>query len=344
MIIRYRKTRGFVFMVLAALFVMQSAFAMDQTAQDAILIFGHKNPDTDTVMSAIAAAQYLNHTGRSAAAAVQGEVNPETAHVLKTFGLALPETIAAVAGKQIGLVDFNEYPQGPEDMQKADLVFLVDHHRLGGMTSNAPMEAWLQPVGCTCTILFEMLAARGIEIPGSLAGGMLAAILSDTVTFRSATTTDRDRTAAGKLAAIAGIADMDAFGKELFAVKSDFRDASSRTLLLRDYKSYVMGGRKIGIGQIEALDIAELDNRRGEFIEEMAALKNESESFAIILMLTDISREGAEMLVLADDPDAIAGAFSATLENGSFWLEGVMSRKKQVVPPLERIFETTPIR
>jgi manganese-dependent inorganic pyrophosphatase len=323
----------------ALMLALLSFGALSAENRDPILVFGHKNPDTDTVMAAVAAAHLLTGSGTPAIACVQGEVNPETAYVLETFGVSLPANVVSVAGRRIGLVDFNEYPQGPEDIQKGELVFLVDHHRLGGMTSNAPMEAWFQPVGSTCTILHEMFGLRGVAIPKNIAGGMLAAILSDTVNFRSVTTTDRDRVAATELARIAGVGDMEALGQELFTVKSDFREASSRTLLLRDYKSYVLGEKKIGIGQIEALDIGLLNGRRDEFFAEMAALKKESDSFAIILMLTDITRNGAEILVLADDDGMIAETFSANMKDGSFWLDGVMSRKSQVIPPLERALE-----
>lgn len=328
----------FIFLLLLAStgLVAVSAAAAENLVPAPILVFGHKNPDTDTAVSAMAAAHLLNKTGRSARPMVQGEVNPETAFVLEKFHLARPELLSSVDGRRIGLVDFNEYPQGPDDLRKAELVFLVDHHRLGGMESAAPVEAWLWPVGCTSTILFEMCKYQGVEIPADLAGGMLAAILSDTVSFKSATTTEKDRAVARELAALAGVVDMDALGKELFAVKSDFAGASSRDLLIRDYKEYVMGGRKIGIGQIETLDIGMLADRRAEFFREMENLKQENALSAAVLMLTDITREGAEMLVIADEPERIAGAFSASLVEGSFWLEGVMSRKKQVVPPLEK--------
>lgn len=311
------------------------AASSETATSNPILVFGHKNPDTDAVLSAIGAAHFLNKTGRPAIACVQGEITPQTAYVLETFNISPPENIPPVAGRQIGLVDFNEYSQGPDDMKKAELVFLVDHHRLGDVTSSAPLEARLQPLGSTCTVLYEMFTENDIPIPQDIAGGLLSAILSDTVCFRSVTTTERDRIAATELARIAGVEDTGTLGEELFAV----RDAPPRTLLRRDYKSFMMGGRKIGVSQIEVVDMGQLDGRKSALRAEMDILKRESGSFAILLMLTDITRNGTELLVESDAPGVIAEAFSTTMKDGSMWLDGVMSRKKQIVPPLEKTFE-----
>src|SRR6056297_2689776 len=167
------------------------------------LVFGHKNPDTDSVVAAIALADLKKSLGEDIAPAMQGELNPESKFVLDKFGLAAPELVTSYAGKDVYLVDHSDLSQSPDDLKEANILGIVDHHKLGDVTTEQPLECWIWPVGCSCTVLTSMYKFFTIEIPKDIAGIMLCAILSDTVIFKSATCTDTDKKACEELAGIA---------------------------------------------------------------------------------------------------------------------------------------------
>ncbi|MBF0230160.1 MAG: manganese-dependent inorganic pyrophosphatase [Desulfamplus sp.] len=303
-----------------------------------ILVFGHKNPDTDSVCAAIALADLKKKLGEDIAAAAQGEVTPETKFVLGKFGVAAPQVVTSYAGKDVYLVDHSDLAQSPDDLGKANILGIVDHHKLGDVTTSQPLECWIWPVGCTCTVIKSMYNFFNVEIPKDIAGIMLCAILSDTVIFKSATCTSKDRAACEDLAKIAGISDMQALGMDMFKVKSAVEGTPIRELVYRDYKDFNMSGKKVGIGQLEVVDLSILDGVKAELAADIAALKKEGGHHSIFLLLTDIIKEGSEVLIVSDDDSVIKKAFGATPENGKAWLPGVMSRKKQVVPNLEKAF------
>lgn len=314
-------------------------WAVEPPRPEAILVFGHANPDTDSIVGAIATADLLNRTGRPAVAMAQGPVNPETAFVLKRFQLSAPPLLGTIAGRRIVLVDFTEPLQGPADLRDARQVLVVDHHKPAGLVGIEPPETWVQSVGSVNTILFEKYRELRVPIPKDLAGGMLCAILSDTVMYKSVTTTPRDRDAGAALAAVAGISDQKALGMEMFKIKSALEGASARSLALRDYKDFNMSGSKVGVGQLELVDLALVTGQKGELLAAMGELRKERGLHSIFLMLTDIMRESTEMLVVTDDTALVQRAFKAELKNQTLWLPGVMSRKKQVVPNLEGAFK-----
>ncbi len=301
------------------------------------IILGHKNPDTDSIISAIACEHLYKARGLDVVARAQGEPAPETAFVLKRFGLKAPEVITSVAGEDVYLVDYSDLGQAPEDFAQANLKGIVDHHKLGDVTSSSPVECVIMPVGCTNTILKGMYDFLGIEIPANIAGAMLCAILSDTVIFKSPTCTPADRRAAEELAKIAGIEDLQALGMELFTAKSAVAGVAPRALICRDFKDFNMSGAKVGVGQLELVDLAIIEDRIPELLEELAVMKGEGRHTAMLL-LTDIMKEGSRLLMASDDPAKIAAAFGAELAD-KIWLPGVMSRKKQVVPALEAAFK-----
>lgn len=301
------------------------------------IILGHKNPDTDSIISAIACEHLYKARGLDVVARAQGEPAPETAFVLERFGLKAPEVITSVAGEDVYLVDYSDLGQAPEDFAQANLKGIVDHHKLGDVTSSSPVECVIMPVGCTNTILKGMYDFLGIEIPANIAGAMLCAILSDTVIFKSPTCTPADRRAAEELAKIAGIEDLQALGMELFTAKSAVAGVAPRALICRDFKDFNMSGAKVGVGQLELVDLAIIEDRIPELLEELAVMKGEGRHTAMLL-LTDIMKEGSRLLMASDDPEKIAAAFGAELAD-KIWLPGVMSRKKQVVPALEAAFK-----
>ena len=301
-------------------------------------VLGHLHPDTDSIISSIAAADLYAKRGFDVVPAAQGKPAPETAFVLERFGLTAPQIVEDVAGRDLYLVDYSDLGQAPKGMDSATVLGIVDHHKLGDVTTSMPLEAWIWPVGCTNTVLTNMYEFYGIEIPRSIAGGMLCAILSDTVMFKSPTCTEADKKSVAKLAAIAGVEDVMALGMEMFRVKSAVDGASMQDLVFRDFKDFDMSGKKVGIGQLEVVDLSLLDGVKDGLKQEIARIKADGRH-SVFLLLTDIMKEGSELLLVSDDPSVVEKAFGVSLSGDSVWLDGVMSRKKQVVPNFEKAFK-----
>lgn len=305
-----------------------------------ILVVGHKNPDSDAIFSAISLAYLKSQQGTPASAIAQGLPNPETQFALSYFGLKAPPVVLEVAGQEVILVDHNTYSQAPDDLKKATLIGIVDHHSLGDISTEEPIEVLIKPVGCTNTIIWQLYREAGVEIPPAIAGIMLSAILSDTLAFRSPTTTDLDQVAAKSLASIAGVSDIEQYAKLMFqAGESDLKSETISTLFQRDFKNFSMHGNKIGIGHLAAFNFDHLAQRKSEFIIEMKDLLSQKEYQTLVLMLTDIQKNGSAILIIGKNQDQVAQAFNMTLDNHSGWAPGVVSRKKQVVPLLEKVFK-----
>jgi manganese-dependent inorganic pyrophosphatase len=304
----------------------------------AICVVGHKNPDTDTVASAIAVADLYTKRGMQAKPVIQGPIAPETKFVLDKFGFTSPEILTDACGQKIVLVDHTDLSQSLDNLGKGEIVGVVDHHKLGDVTTPNPLEMWVWPVGCSATVIEAMYKFYGIEIPKNIAGILLCSILSDTVMFKSPTCTDADKKAVGSLAKIAGVADYKALGMEMFKVKSAVEGTPIRELVFRDYKDFNMSGTKVGIGQLEVIDLSMLEAMKNDLLEDIKKVKAEKGNHSVFLLLTDIMKEGSEMLIASDNPAVVEKAFGVKPEGTSVWLPGVMSRKKQVVPNFEKAF------
>ena len=304
----------------------------------ATYIFGHTTPDSDSIVGAISLSYLKNKLGEDTTPTRQGEINPETKWILEKFGYEAPALKTEYAGENVYLIDFMESSQSPEDISEATILGIVDHHKLGDLKTNAPLEMWVRPVGCSNTIVKQMFDYYGIEIPKEIAGMMMCAILSDTVIFKSPTCTKEDTKACKELAEIVGVEDYKAVGMEMFIVKSDVLSATSRELVLRDFKDFNMGGNTIGVGQLEVVDLSVFDTMKEDLFTAMKELKAEGKRHSVLLLLTDIMQEGSQLLVLSDETDKIENAFDISLENDQAWLKGVMSRKKQIIPFLEKQF------
>lgn len=299
-----------------------------------ILVIGHKNPDTDSIVGAIAAANLYKGRGYDVKPVAQGEPAPETQFVLEKFGLESPEVVTSVAGKDIFLVDYADLKQAPADFSECNLCGIIDHHKMGDVSSNSPLECWIWPVGSSNTIIKVMHDFYGVEIPREIASAMLCAILSDTLIFNSPTTTPLDQKVVKELAEIAGIEDIEALGMEMFKAKSNL-DASPKALLNRDFKDFEMGSKKIGIGQLELISEEMVTPElKQALVEEMNKAKAEGRD-DVVLVLTDILKKGSRLLVVGDDSAEIAKVLGADSE---MWMDGVLSRKKQIVPPLQKQF------
>ena len=304
----------------------------------AMYVVGHKIPDSDSICGAIALAYLKNQIGEEAIATRLGDISPETQFILDTFGFEAPELKLSYAGEEVYIVDHTEKTQAPDDIDEATVVGVVDHHKLGDLTTSTPLECWIRPVGCSNTIIKMMYDFYSVEIPKNIAGLMLGAILSDTVIFKSPTCTTADIKCVEVLAEIAGIEDFKAFGMEMFKVKSAVEGTPARDLVMRDFKDFNMNGNLVGIGQLEVIDLAVFDDIKADLEADIAKLKEEGNRHSVFLLLTDIMKEGSQMLIASDDEGIVEKAYSVAPEQGRVWLDGVLSRKKQVVPPLQDAF------
>jgi len=302
-----------------------------------IYIIGHKSPDTDSICSAIAYAHFLNELSQNVIAARSGDINPETEFVLNYFNVSIPELLTDAGGKKLILVDHNEPMQGPDNIENAEILEVVDHHKIAFKYSE-PIYFHTEPVGCTATIIAWEYVDCDIEIPKEIAGLLLSAILSDTVVFKSPTTTEDDIETAEMLAEIAGIEDIKKFGIEVKRAKASLAGMDSESIIYSDFKDFDFSKKKVGIGQIEIVDMNEVSGRKNELINKLKEIAKNKNYNLIVLMSTDIINEGSELLV-SGETEYIKKAFDRAVENNSIYLEGVMSRKKDVVPVLENAFK-----
>ena len=272
-----------------------------------LLVFGHKNPDTDSICSSLVMTNFKKSLGLDAVACCLGELRKEAEFVLNYFGVEGPKLI--------------------ESVKEGDLCCLVDHHKLGGITTPAPLSVTLRPVGCTNTILYYMYKENDVEITKPIAGLMLSAILSDTLIFRSPTTTEDDIAAGKDLAKIAGV-DYEAYGMEMFKAGTSLEGYSIEEIVNMDFKAFDMGSKKVGIGQVMTLDIDSVLSKKDEYLDYI----NSTDYDMLYLAITDIINEGSYLLYKSPD-EIVRNAFKVEPVQGAF-VEGLVSRKKQLVPNL----------
>jgi len=295
-----------------------------------VYVIGHKAPDTDTVCSAIVYAGIKGYKP-----ARPGELNEETAYVLEYFKVPAPELLTNAAGKKLVLVDHNEPAQVVDGADQAEIIEVVDHHKMN-FVCNTPIYIHVEPVGSTATVIAKHHMDQ-IENNPTSAGLLLAAILSDTVIFKSPTTTEEDKKIAAELAKIAGIADVQSFGIDIKKAKASIKGKPIADVIHVDFKDFDFGGKKVGIGQTEVVDINEVYERKDEVVKYLNELKASKGYAMVVFIATDIIKEGSE-LYFAGDAAMMEKAFGKKPEGNSIWLQGVMSRKKQVAPPLEKAF------
>ncbi len=303
-----------------------------------VYVIGHKNPDTDSVASAIAYTALKKAQGVDVVAAAQGGLNPETKMVLDKFGFSAPEVLKDGTGKQLILVDHGDLAQAPDNLGDAELLEVIDHHKIGDISTSAPIFFLTMPVGCTGTVLKKLYDVAGVTIDKNVAGIMLCSILSDTIMFRSPTCTPADKKACDGLAKIAGVSDMEALAMEMFKAKSAVAGVPARDLVFRDFKDFDMNGKKVGIGQLELVDLSLVGDIRDDLYKACEEIKVETGRHSVFLLLTDIMKEGSDLMVVTDDESVVEKAFGQKLEGQCVWIDGMMSRKKQAVPPLQDVF------
>ena len=299
-----------------------------------VFVTGHKNPDTDSICSALSYAALKQAQGVEAVAVRLGEVNKETRYALDYFQVEAPELIASVEEKQaVMLVDHNEPAQSVDGLDKAELLEIVDHHRLGGLNTANPIFVHIEPVGCTATIITKMFDCQKVELPKKVAGLLLSAIVSDTVLFKSPTCTEQDKAAAEKLAVIAGV-NLKEYGMAMLKAGADLGDLTPAQIAKTDSKPFSFGNYKAIVAQISVMDTADILAKKAELVAAMQELcQNEGYDMSL-LMVTDIMEESTELVFVGEPKQLIADAFGKDASGDSIYLPGVMSRKKQIVPQL----------
>jgi len=306
------------------------------------LIFGHQNPDTDAIGTAIAYSYLQNKLGYNTEPVALGEANDETAFALKKFGFEAPRVIKTAANEvdKVMLVDHNEPQQSVSDIDKVTVTHVVDHHRIMNFNTTSPLFYLDEPVGCTSTIMYDLYRYNDVEIPKNIAGIMLSAIISDTLLLKSPTTTDKDKKAVEALAEIAGV-DYQSYGLEELKAGTNIADKSEEELIDLDAKSFELNGQTARVAQINVVDLPEAMERKDSFLKAMEDVSEAENYDLFMLLITNVLDSDSKALVVVGNDNAKAAfekAFGKVVDS-EIDLPGVVSRKKQVVPQLTEAFE-----
>jgi manganese-dependent inorganic pyrophosphatase len=303
------------------------------------LIFGHKNPDTDTICSAIAYAALKTKLGLNVEAVRLGDINGETQYALNYFKVEAPRLVETVANEaaSVILVDHNERQQSAVDIDKVRVVEVIDHHRIANFETSHPLYYRAEPVGCTATILKKLYKENGAAIPKEIAGLMLSAIISDSLLFKSPTCTEEDVAAARELAEIAGV-NAESYGLEMLKAGADLSDKTISQLISLDAKEFSMGNAKVEIAQVNAVDTQDVLVKQAELEEALSKIIADKGLDLFVFVVTDILSNDSVALVLGRAANAVEKAYNVTLVDNKAVLKGVVSRKSQIVPVLTDIF------
>ncbi|MCJ2162395.1 manganese-dependent inorganic pyrophosphatase [Lentilactobacillus kefiri] len=302
------------------------------------LVFGHQSPDTDAIVAAKAFSYLQNKLGYDTEAVALGEPNSETAFVLNYFDEPTPRVIKTAKNEvdSVMLVDHNEFQQSVSDIKDLTITHVVDHHRISNFQIDQPLYYRAEPLGCCSTIIVKMFNENKVEIPAKLAGLMLSAIISDTLLLKSPTTTDEDRTAVKNLAKIANV-DYEKYGIEMLKAGTNVSAKSDQELIDGDAKSFTMGGKSVRIDQINVVEFSEIDKRKADIEKAMKAEAADKGYDLFLVLITNVLNSDSKMIVVGEPASAVEKAFNSKLSDSTLSLPGVVSRKKQVVPPLNDI-------
>ncbi len=304
-----------------------------------IKIFGHTAPDTDATCSALIWAWYLNEIAKKPAKAyVLGEPNTEAAFVLKRWGFETPEILTDLAdGEKVVIVDTNNPAELPANIGNADIRQIIDHHLLcGGLTTKGPINVTIRPVAATATVMYGIMREPALDrMPDNIKGLVLSCILSDTLEFRSPTTTPRDVSLAHRLAKDLGL-DTKEYAAEMFAAKSDISHFSDAELLRLDSKVFEVDNTKFRVSVLETTSPETVMTRKASLMDSMAAVATEDGVDQVLLFIVDILNEASTLLVPNDTVKSVAEkSFGVTVDSDTVLLPGVVSRKKQIIPNLK---------
>jgi len=302
------------------------------------LIFGHKNPDTDTICSAICYAYLKEQLGEAVEPVRLGEVNKETAYALHYFNVDTPRLVTSVTdGANVILVDHNEFQQSVDNIENANILEVIDHHRVANFETKDPLYFRAEPVGCTATILNKLFKENNIKIPEHIAGLLVSAIISDSLLFKSPTCTEEDVKAAEALAQIAKI-DLNTYGLDMLKAGADLSDKPVSEWISMDAKEFTMNGQKVEIAQVNTVDTNSIYEKQAELEREITRAIDEKGLSLFLLVVTDILNNDSEVLALGTEQNKVEAAFNVQLKSNRALLTDVVSRKKQIVPPVTEAF------
>ncbi|PID70553.1 manganese-dependent inorganic pyrophosphatase [bacterium DOLZORAL124_38_8] len=300
-------------------------------------VFGHRSPDTDATAAAILWAWYLSEQGTPATPYVLGNINTETKFVLDYWKFDVPALLSTVSSEDsVVIVDTNNPKELFENINETQIKQIIDHHKLvGGIETSAPIDITIRPLASTASVIYELLGAEAVsQLPNPMAGLMLSCILSDTLGFRSPTTTDADRHMAQHLAQKLGI-DMEDYANQMFAAKSDVSAFSAVELVKMDSKKYEIGGKNYRISVLETTTPKVVLDRKSELVSEMEMIKGEESLDEVLLFVIDIFNQEATLLVPNEGVKTVAEtSFGVTVDSDTVVLPGIVSRKKQIIPAL----------
>jgi len=300
-----------------------------------VYVIGHQNPDTDSITSAIVYAHLKRELGMNAEAVRLGEIQNEAAFALEKFGFEAPRLIETASPdvKQIILVDHNEKQQSVKDIEEVQVIEVIDHHRIANFKTADPLYFRAEPVGCTATILNKLYKENGVEIPANIAGLMLSAIISDSLLFKSPTCTPQDIAAAIELEAIAGV-NSEEYGLAMLKAGADLSDKTLEELLSLDAKEFGIGNYKVEIAQVNTVDVNEVMGRQSELEDLIYRRIAEKGLDLFFFVITDILNNDSIAIAIGNQAEKAEQAFKVPFVNNVALLQGIVSRKKQVVPAL----------
>ena len=300
-----------------------------------ILVIGHKNPDTDSICSSLAMANLQSKIrGEEVISCRLGEINEETKYALNYFKVEAPKLIEKVdEGQEVILVDHNEFTQSVEGIEKAKILAVVDHHRINNFQTSEPLFYYAQPVGCTATVLFELYKSNDVEIEPQIAGLMLSAIISDTLLLKSPTTTDKDKKAVEELAKLANV-DISKYGLEMLKAGTNLDKYTEEELINLDAKTMEKEGIKYIIAQVNTVSIPDVLKRKEKIEQEINKEITSKGLSLFVFVITDIVNSNSTAIVLGDRTDAISKTYE--IKDNLAQMPGVVSRKKQVLPLVEK--------
>ena len=305
--------------------------------ENKVLIFGHKNPDTDSICSSLVKEKLNKKIGKENCVAVRlGKINKETKYVLNYLKIKEPELIEVIKeGQEVILIDHNEFNQSVNGIEKAKILEVVDHHRISNFETSEPLYYTAKPFGCTSTILFEEYKKNEVQISEEEAILMASSIMSDTLLLKSPTTTDHDKKALEELEKVAGI-NLKEYGLEMLKAGTDLNDFTVEELISLDAKSLDKDGTKFIIAQVNTVNISEVLKRQEELERAIEKEIKEKELKLFVFAITDILNSNSEIIALGEKADIIEKAFGKKLDNNRAFLEGVVSRKKQLLPNIDK--------
>lgn len=306
-----------------------------------IYIFGHKNPDTDSIMSSIVHTNFLNSKGIKSTAVCLGNINNETKFVLDKFGIKVLKVISKLnAGSKVILMDHNESAQSIENLEELNIEEIIDHHKFN-LKTDVPVNIRAEKLGSTCSVLYKILKEKDYSLSKEEAILLISGIISDTLFFRSPTSTEEDKKIVEELNKIAKIKNLEEYSMEMFEAKSNVSHLKAEELVKMDYKEYELNNKKYGIGVIETTSPKNILERKKEIINAIEKLKKKEELEGVLLSVIDILNEHNSTIVAGEhEAEILRAVFDGKeIEHNLYSLGPIISRKKQIIPKLEEHFK-----